>query len=97
MAQNQLGQHTHTFAANVNVTGNSVVTAVNNNTNYHDSNIATSASDAGVTAAANVAITVTTGDIGVNVGGTVGNNNYNNVQEDILPPFTVIQYIICYQ
>ncbi len=96
MLSNQLGQHSHNFTSTTTVTGNPVGTSINNNTNYHNSNIATLASN-GVTAAATVNIGINTTSIGVTTNGAVGNNNYSNSQEDLLPPFSVVQYIICYK
>ncbi len=96
MNTNQLGAHTHTFSG---------TTTVNNTNTYIDS--------VGVNNANNTTVTTApTGQRVVNVNtssqpfnntltltttGTISNNNYSNAQETLLPPFTVLQYIICYK
>ena len=103
MSTNQLGKHTHTFTptGSVELSMNSAngavpaffVTEVNADLNHQvgpdDPNLEICAT--GVHNHSEYIIVTN------NMSGTVGNNDYTNKQEDILPPFTVIQYIICYQ
>jgi len=99
MEVNQLGQHTHNFTrtGDVNLGPSKFLEDISLATN-------TSPVDAGNTGGSPdfvhsvnnnqgpTQITVTN-----NISGNVGNNNYSNSHEDLLPPFTVVNYIICYQ
>jgi len=102
MASNQLGQHTHTFTPTGEIKlenkigdktypGCYFVTEIWGDINQQVPDVADQYCVTGVHSNS-AGIKVIN-----NMSGTVGNNNYNTAQEDILPPFTVIQYIICYQ
>jgi len=96
MNTNQLGQHNHNF------TGTSTV---NNTNTYIDSVGVNNANNTTVTTAptgqrvvnVNTSSQPFNNTLSITTNGTISNNNYSNTQETLLPPFTVLQYIICYQ
>ena len=101
MESNQLGKHTHSFAptGSINLSMNSAngavptffVTEVNADINKQ---VPDTADQYCVTGIHNHSESIIVTN---NMSGTVGDNNYTNKQEDLLQPFTVIQYIICYR
>ena len=96
MNTNQLGQHNHNF------TGTSTV---NNTNTYIDSVGVNNANNTTVTTAptgqrvvnVNTSSQPFNNTLSITTTGNISNNNYSNTQETLLPPFTVLQYIICYQ
>jgi microcystin-dependent protein len=80
MNSNQLAQHSHSWNGNITANGNFGID--NNNTSVQNKN--------GV----NRVVSNAGSDITFNVSGTVGNTPTS--QDDILPPFTVVNFIICY-
>jgi microcystin-dependent protein len=83
MNSNQLAQHTHSWNGNIGYGG--------------ATNIGLGAANIDASSGGNKNIVVSDGgeSIFINVNGTVG--QYPTTQEDILPPFTVVNFIICYQ
>ena len=81
MTLNQLAQHDHTWNGSVNYSPNLSTTGPNTATN--NGNGVPRVQDAG------------SKDYNFSVTGTVGITP--STQEDILPPFTVVNFIICYQ
>lgn len=94
MLPNQLGTHTHNFNATTTIsTGNYIESIGVNNAN----NTTVTTAPTGQRVVNVNSVTQAFTNLPLTTTGTVGNNIYTNEQEDLLPPFTVVQYIICYQ
>ena len=106
MNSNQLAQHTHNFSGTT--TMNTQLSQVNSSTDANNTTVTTAPTgkrtvnvggnyygpDIGAMADNQF---IHAGNNALSVNGTVGNNNYTNAQESLLPPFTVISFIIRYQ
>lgn len=95
MNSNQLAQHTHNFSATItNNTSNFFSTLQNSDVN-NSTNTTVGTEPNGVRV---VNVSANTEDFNLTINDTaVGNINYTNQQESLLPPFTVVNYIIRYQ
>ena len=96
MSVNQLGAHTHSFTptGTVTISPNAAVVSIDAPKNKVEA--AHDFGDSFVTKVEwGTALLSLTNTISGNVGDI--NNTTTNSQEDILPPFTVVKYIICYK
>jgi microcystin-dependent protein len=91
MTTNQLGTHTHNFNNTTTINSGNYIESIGVN-NANNTTVTTAPTGQRVVNVNSVTQSFTN----LSLTTTVGNNDYTNQQEDLLPPFTVVQYIICY-